>query len=194
LWETAFIPVSVLPEKAFIFSDCEWLGSCIESTFEMTWFADLRYVLRRLRQNPLFTAAAVASLALGLGANAAIFNLLDQVLFRSLPVKDAEQLVLLDSPGPASGMFNGDKVSRLFSYPMYQNLRDRGAGLDGLIARFPVGVNLSFGGRAEGVSGELVSGNYFDVLGTRPAVGRLLGPADDVVKGAHPVTVLSYRL
>ena len=158
----------------------------------MTWLADLRYALRLLCRSPLFTCAVTASLALGLGANTVIFNLLDQVLLRPLPVKDPGQLVLLDAPGPNSGMFNGDRSRRLFSYPEYRSLRDRGRMFDGLIARFPVGVNFSYEGPAEAAAGELVSGNFFDVLGIRPALGRLLSPQDDLIKGAHPVAVMSY--
>ena len=148
--------------------------------------------MRLLRRSPLFTCAVTASLALGLGANTVIFNLLDQILLRPLPVKDPGQLVLLDAPGPNSGMFNGDRSCRLFSYPEYRSLRDRGRIFDGLIARFPVGVNFSYEGPAEAAAGELVSGNFFDVLGVRPALGRLLSPQDDLIKGAHPVTVMSY--
>ena len=158
----------------------------------MTWLADLRYVLRLLRRSPLFTCAVTASLALGIGANTVIFKLLDQVLFRPLPVKDPGQLVLLDAPGPNSGMFTGDRSRRLFSYPEYRSLRDRGRMFDGLIARYPVGVNFSYEGPAEAAAGELVSGNFFDVLGIRPALGRLLSPQDDLIKGAHPVAVIGY--
>jgi len=125
--------------------------------------ADVRYAIRGFLKSPLFTIVAVASLALGLGANAAIFNLLDQVLFKALPVKAPSQLVMLDSPGPAQGSFEGDSFTRLFSYPLYTELRDRNHVFAGVMARYPTRVNFGHQGQTESVRAELVTGNYFEV-------------------------------
>jgi predicted permease len=148
--------------------------------------------LRLLRKSPLYTGVAVASLALGLGANTAIFSLLDQILFRPLPVRNPHELVVLKSPDSISGFYQGDSSVRLFSYPMYQDMRDRNRAFDGLIARFPLSANLAYQAPAEEVAAELVSGNFFEALGVPPARGRLFTQQDDRTKGAHPVAVLSY--
>lgn len=151
---------------------------------------DLVFALRTLRRSPLFTAVAVLCLTLGIGANTAIFSLLDQVLFRNLSVNDPGSLVLLDGPGPNFGAFRGDKS---FSYPMYRDLRDHNQVFSGLLARYPVALNLQQDGQAEAVRGELVSGNYFQVLGIGAELGRTLLPADDEQRNAHPVAVLSFK-
>ncbi len=156
------------------------------------FLSDVRHSFRMLRKSPLFTTVAVASLALGLGANTAIFTVLDQALLRPLPVKNPRELVLLSSPGPNRGMFTGDDTDRLFSYPAYRDLRDRNQSFSGLIARFPAAVNFVHQGQSESVAAEAVSGNFFETLGVWPERGRLLSPSDDVVKGAHPVVVLGY--
>jgi predicted permease len=157
------------------------------------FLSDVRHSFRMLQKSPLFTTVAVASLALGLGANTAIFTVLDQALLRPLPVKNPRELVLLSAPGPNRGMFNGDdNAERLFSYPEYRDLRDRNQAFSGLLARFPAAVNLVHQGQSESVAAEVVSGNFFDTLGVQPARGRLLSPSDDLVKGAHPVVVLGY--
>jgi predicted permease len=151
--------------------------------------SDFRYALRTLLKAPAFTIVVVLTLALGIGANTAIFSLLDQVLLRMLPVKAPEQLVLLDGPGPFRGRtFNNGT----FSYPMYRDFRDRNTVFDGVLARFPAALTLVTNGQAERVSGELVSGNYFDVLGVRAHLGRTLTPDDDRTPGGHPVAVLSH--
>lgn len=153
-------------------------------------FTDLKFVLRSLIKSPLFAAVAVVSLALGIGANAAIFSLLDQVLLRSLPVKDPQQLVALDWDGTASGFFWNVHT---FSYPEYVAFReDSHDVLAGLAARFPTPVDVGWHGSAERKFAELVSGNYFEVLGVGTAVGRTLTPADDKVRNAEPYVVLSY--
>lgn len=154
--------------------------------------ADFRYALRGFARSPLFTSIAVASLALGLGANTAIFSLMDQVMLRPLPVQEPSRLVMLEDPGPNQGRFSGDNSDRLFSYPAYKDLRDGSQVFDGLFARFGTGLNLSYKGRADHASGELVSGNFFDVLRVKPEVGRLFTPEDDVHKGGHPLVVLSH--
>jgi putative ABC transport system permease protein len=151
---------------------------------------DVRYAVRTLLKSPGFTIVVVMTLALGIGANAAIFSLTDQVLLRLLPVKQPERLVLLDGPGAFQGRtFN----NATFSFPMYRDFRDRNTVFDGVIARFPAPLTLTTGGQAERVSGELVTGNYFDVLGVRAQVGRTFTPDDDKVAGGHPVAILSHN-
>lgn len=151
---------------------------------------DLRYALRSVRSNPGFAALAVLSLGLGIGANTAIFTLIDQVLLRLLPVAKPQQLVALLGPGPRSGFSLGGPAT--FSYPMYRDLRDGNQSMSGMLARFATSVSFAYKGQTERVPAELVSGNYFDVLGVQPAIGRTLAPEDDVKPGAHPVIVLSY--
>src|SRR6476661_837149 len=155
---------------------------------EQLWL-DTRFALRTLITAPAFTLVVVLTLALGIGANAAIFSLTDQVLLRLLPVRDPEQLVVLDGPGPFSGRTYNNGT---FSYPMYRDIRDRNTVFDGVIARFPTALTLTMDGQAERVDGDLVTGNYFDVLRVRAAVGRLFDPADDQAPGGHPLVVLGY--
>jgi putative ABC transport system permease protein len=152
--------------------------------------ADVRYALRLLRKSPAFTTVAVLSLALGIGANAAIFTLIDQLLLRLLPVRHPEELVYLSSPGPKPGMDLGPEA---FSYPLYCDLRDHNMVFSGMLGRYAIPLSLSWNGQSENVSAYLVSGNYFEVLGIRPFLGRLLTPDDDRHLGAHPVAVLSYE-
>ncbi|HEY6371009.1 MAG TPA: ABC transporter permease [Candidatus Sulfotelmatobacter sp.] len=154
---------------------------------------DVRYALRQLAKAPGFAAVAIITLALGIGANSAIFSLLDQALLRALPVKDADRLVILQS----FGSFNGHTSSRThesfsFSYPMYRDLRDQNSVFSGLIATDKVEVGVQWRNQPELVDGELVSGNYFDVLGIQPAVGRFFVASDDLVPDANPVVVLSF--
>ncbi|HEV8184088.1 MAG TPA: ABC transporter permease, partial [Candidatus Angelobacter sp.] len=154
---------------------------------------DMKYGLRMLLKNPGFTAIAVLTLALGIGANTAIFSLLNQVLLRRLPVRNPEQLVILKSPGPKRGhVWSDGDDSEIFSYPLYKGLAKNAAVFDGVIARYQFAASLATHGQTERGSGELVTGNYFQTLGVRPALGRLLTPADDDVQGAHPVLVLSH--
>lgn len=160
----------------------------------MTGFTqDFRYALRQLGKAPGFAAVAIITLALGIGANTAIFSLLDQALLRTLPVKDADRLVILQS----LGSFNGHTSSRTdenfsFSYPMYRDLRDGNSVFSGLIATDKASVGVQWHDQPELVDGELVSGNYFDVLGVQPALGRMLVASDDAVPDANPVAVLSF--
>lgn len=151
-------------------------------------FYDLRFALRMLRKKPGFTIVAVLTLALGIGANAALFSLTDAVLLQTLPVKDPGQLTTISSYDPTSG----PDVNTSFSYPMYQDLRDKNDVFSGVLARSGAQMNISYEGRNDRVRGELVSGNYFDVLGVRPWAGRLFTQDDDRTPGAHPVAVLSY--
>src|SRR5205823_3772368 len=138
-----------------------------------TLWQDVRYGLRMLLKNPGFTAIAVMTLALGIGANTAIFSLLNQVLLRRLPVQSSEQLVILKSPGPKRGhaWSDGDD-SEIFSYPLYKGLAKNAAVFDGVIARYQFAASIATHGQTERGSGELVTGNYFQTLGVRPALDR----------------------
>ena len=156
-------------------------------------FQDFKYAIRTLSKSPAFTAVAIATLALGIGANAAIFALVDRVMLRLLPVKNPAELVLLRSPGLSRGHTWSDADETMsFSYPMYRDLRDRSTVFAGLIGAFPFDVSLAAAGRTERAAGELVTGNYFQVLGVSPANGRTLSPSDDAAPGATPVAVLSH--
>ena len=173
---------------------------------------DLLYAWRGLRRSPLFTAVATLSIALGIGANTAIFTLVDEVLLQLLPVTHPEQLALLTGPRRHYGSNSG---FNMLSFPMYEDFRDNfvdrngapstgrltqplapvghtPAIFSGMFARRPVSLNVSIGGQAERVPGELVSGTYFQVLGVGAAVGRVIVPDDDRVKGGSTVAVLSY--
>jgi putative ABC transport system permease protein len=158
-----------------------------------TFWQDLRYGIRTLIKNRGFTAVAVLTLALGLGANTAIFSLTDQILLRLLPVEKPEELVVLRSPGPKSGRTwaDGDSSASL-SYPLYKQVRDNNNVFSGLLARFAVALSVAGEGQTERAEGELVSGNYFEVLGVRPALGRVFTDDDDRVAGAGTVIVLSH--
>lgn len=155
---------------------------------------DVRYGLRQLQRSPGFTLVAVLTLALGIGANTAVFSLIDQVLLRPLPVREPQQLVVLRSTEGRSGSVTYDyDPAASFSYPMYKDLRDRSQVFSGLVACYgPADANISLRGRAERASEELVSGNFFQVLGVRPALGRVFSSGDETVPGANPVVVLSY--
>ncbi len=150
---------------------------------------DLRFALRTLRKSPVFTVVAVLSLALGIGANTAIFSLLDQVLLRLLPVKNPEQLVLLTIRGTEYGNNSGGNA---MSYPLYGDFSKNNSVFTGMFCRFPYNMSLSFDGRTERVEGELVSGSYFPVLGVGAAVGRTFTPDDDRTPGGHPLAMLTY--
>jgi predicted permease len=156
--------------------------------------SDLRYAVRQLLKSPGFAIVAVLTLALGIGANTAIFTLLDQALLRTLPVSHPEQLVRLRYFGSNTGhtsAFGGDGHD-YFSYPMYCDLRDKNQVFSGMLANVEMQVGAQWNNRSELASGELVSGNYFEVLGVRPAMGRLLLPSDDVQNG-NPVVVFSFN-
>jgi hypothetical protein len=154
--------------------------------------ADFRFALRTMARSPMFTAVAVFSLALGIGANTAIFTLIDQLLLRLLPVKDPQQLVMIWSSGPHLGNNNGGRAS---SYPMYQQYQRRAPFLSHVFARYQSQASVSFAGQTERISLELISGNYFQALGVGPAAGRVFTPEeDDRTYQGHPVAVLSLRL
>jgi predicted permease len=155
---------------------------------------DLRYGLRMLRKSPGFTAVAVLSLALGIGANTAIFSVVDPILLRSLPVKDPEQLVVLNNVDQRG------RESHSFPYPMFEQLRARTQVFSGVFATQELGGDGDVdmvGPEPGNQMGEarllLVSGEYFQVLGVNAVLGRTLTKADDQTPGAHPVAVLSYR-
>lgn len=170
----------------------------VQEEVRETWFwqwlddcgRDVRYAVRTLSRSPGFTATAVLSLALGIGANAGIFSLVDQVLLRLLPVKEPERLVLLNWRGNALADSWGS--GNLMSYPLCRELEKQDPFFDGVFCRYPTSVTFSTGQQHDPVSAEIVSGSYFPVLGIRPELGRLIGQSDDLQPGAHPVVVLSY--
>jgi predicted permease len=156
------------------------------------FLGDLRYAFRSLRRSPTFTAVAVVSMTLGIAANTAVFTLVDQVVLRRLPVRDAAALVQVDAQGTetyAGGLGDGTELS----YAMYRELRDGNTVFDGLFCRFQTTLQVTTGGRGDLVAGELVSGTFFPTLGVRPAVGRLLDPGDERAPGGQAVAVLGYR-
>lgn len=152
---------------------------------------DLKFALRTLRRSPLFTMIAVLSLALGIGANTAIFSLLDQLLLRLLPVKDPSSLVMLSQKGINMGGNDGERAN---SYPIYQDCQRRAEAFSEVFCqKTSEGVAFTLDGQTELVSAEMVSGNYFGALGVKPAIGRLFNSQeDDQVYKGHPVVALSY--
>ncbi len=151
----------------------------------------LRYGARQLRWSPLFTTVAVLSLALGIGANTAVFTLLDQLVLRLLPVHDPQRLVMIWSTEPYLGDWSDENT---LSYPMYQDFQRKAPAFESVFCRNNQSFGISFGDDTERVSGELVSGNYFQALGVKPAIGRVFSPGeDDQVYKGHPSVVLSYR-
>ncbi len=160
-----------------------------------TILQDLTFALRQLRRSPGFAVTAILTLALGIGANTAIFSLLDQALLRALPVRDPSALVTLEDSGTAwngSISMGGGEQKDYFSYPTYQYLRDHAHDFSGLVAITLTQVGLTHNSASQFVSAEVVSGNYFDVLGINPAAGRVFKPADDGQPGANPIAVLNY--
>ena len=156
---------------------------------------DLRYAFRQLRKSLGFTVTVIITLALGIGANAAVFTLFDQVLLRMLPVQRSQDLVRFEWTGGFSGSmssFGGDS-DNYFSYPAYKELRDHNQVFAGVLAADKAQVGISWHNQAENDDAEVVSGNYFQVLGLKAAMGRLFTPQDDTAKDANPVTVVSYN-
>jgi putative ABC transport system permease protein len=160
-----------------------------------TLLQNVRYAFRQLRKYPGLTAIAVLTLAVGIGANAAIFSLVDQVLLKQLPVSEPDRLVQLKFVGSDTGHTDSYAGSNqlYFSYPMYRDLRDQNEVFSGMLAMFPKQVGLQWRNSSSLVKSELVSGNYFSVLGVKPAFGRLFLPEDSAARGASPLVVLSYR-
>jgi predicted permease len=157
---------------------------------------DLRYALRQLRKSPGFTSVAVLTLALGIGANTAIFTVVNALLLKMLPVTQPEQLVVVGDPSLPNSRSHGTPRTDIFSYPLYKELRDHNSVFSGLSAAgSEQAIELDTGqgqGSAEKVIGHMVSGNYFAVLGLKPAAGRLLSSSDDTAENGNPVVVLSY--
>jgi predicted permease len=151
---------------------------------------DVRHAVRGLLRDRAFTAIALLSVGLGVGANSAIFSLVHQALFRQLPVREPERLVLLSWNGSFVG--KGWGSDNLLPHPMFRDLKAENQVFEGLIARHPTQIHLSLDNAPEPVNAEIVSGNYFGVLGVRPALGRLLDESDDVLPDAHPVVVVSH--
>jgi predicted permease len=151
---------------------------------------DLRLAVRGLFRSPLFATVAILSLALGIGANTAIFTLIDQILLRKLPVKNPHELVMLYQEGPHNGSNMG---SRMHSYPMYQELQRRAGPLSEVLSRRLIATSVSIDNQTERLEAEMVSGNYFAMLGVPAAIGRVFNSAeDDQVYAGHPVVVLGY--
>lgn len=154
---------------------------------------DIRFGFRMLAKSPAFTAIAVVTLALGIGANTAIFSLMDQILLQRLPVKNPNELVILRAPGPQTGHVSSDGDSaESFSYPMYKGLRDTNSVFSGILGRFGFAASVAAHGQTDRASGELVTGNYFQALGVEPAIGRVFTQDDDRVPSAEPYVVLSH--
>jgi predicted permease len=156
---------------------------------------DIRYAFRQLRKSPGFAVTVVVTLALGIGANAAVFTMFDQVLLRMLPVQQPQNLVRFEWSGSFSGSMSsfGGNSNNYFSYPAYKELRDHNQVFTGILAADKAQVGISWHNQAENDDAEVVSGNYFQVLGLQPALGRLFMQQDDTEKNANPVTVLSYK-
>ncbi|HUH12083.1 MAG TPA: ABC transporter permease, partial [Longimicrobiales bacterium] len=156
---------------------------------------NLKLAFRTLLKSPFVTTVAVISLALGIGANAAIFSLFDQMLLQPLPVAEPGRLVNLSAPGPKHGSTScgqaGD-CEQVFSYPMLRDLQQAQSVFTDIAAHVGGGANLAYQGQTMDGSLMMVSGSYFPVLGLTPAIGRLLGPDDDRTPGAHYVAVLSH--
>src|SRR5580765_8916002 len=153
-------------------------------------FNDIRFAVRGLIRSPLFSIVAVLSLALGIGANTAIFTLIDQILLRRLPVRAADELVMLYQTGAHNGSNMGQ---RMHSYPMYQEFQKRAEPLAEVLCRRLAEASVSIDNQTERLDAEMVSGNYFSMLGVHPALGRVFSSQeDDQVYQGHPVVVLSY--
>jgi hypothetical protein len=157
--------------------------------------SQLKLALRSLTKTPFVTTVAILSLALGIGANAAIFSLFDQTLLKTLRVEAPEDLVNIGAPGPNPGSQSCGQAGgcdQVFSYPMFRDLESAQSGFSGIAAHRAFGANLALSSQTTKGQGMLVSGSYFGVLGLRPALGRLFDPGDDETVGEHFVAVLSY--
>jgi hypothetical protein len=155
---------------------------------------NLKFALRTLFKTPFVTVVAIVSLALGIGANAAIFSLFNQILLKPLPVPEPTRLVNLSARGPKLGSTNCNQAGdcdRVFSYPMFTDLEKVQTPFTGIAAHLNFGANLSARGQTQNAQGMIVSGSYFPVLGLTPVIGRLLTPDDDRAPGESHV-VLSY--
>lgn len=163
-----------------------------------TLWQDIKYGARVLRNSPAFTIVAVLTLALGIGANTAIFTLINAVMLKMLPVRDVQRLVVVGDPAAAHNRSIGTPQTGIFSYPLYREFRDRNNVFDGMMAAGevhrvraskPSGQQIS-----DDVLGVVVSGNYFTVLGVNALAGRTLYESDDTVRGGNPVAVISFSM
>jgi predicted permease len=163
----------------------------------MDLIQDVRYAVRQFRRNPGFTLVAVLTLALGNGANTSVFTVLNGILLKMLPVKDPQQLAVVGDPTRASSRSNGTPRTDVFSYPLYREIRDHNSVFNGLSAgATDHHIEVEPGNSQfpdQQITGRMVSGNYFTVLGVQPAAGRLFGDGDDSAEGANPVVVLSFE-
>jgi len=152
-----------------------------------TLLKDLRYGFRMLVKTPAFTVVAVLSLGLGIGANTTVFSLLDAVMLRSLPIQQPEQIV------EVATLIPGNRPHYDFSYPLYAGLRDNNQSLSGLIAYSTANFGLATGDQTERIRGEMVSANYFSVLGVQPTIGSAFAPSDET-PGAPRAALISDAL
>ncbi len=180
-WQTK---LDLLWRSTSAFWDALWL---LPKRWEDDMMQDLRFGVRMLLKKPGFTFLAVLTLGLGIGANTAIFSLVNTVLLRPLPIAQPEQVVTLNFGTPGRGVFP------LLGYPEYTDYRDRNQSLAGLAAMGLAQVGLSNNGINERILGLHVTGNYFSLLGVGAALGRVITPDDDRTPGAHPVVMLSYQ-
>jgi predicted permease len=150
---------------------------------------DLQYGVRTLAKNPAFTLVGMATLALGIGANTAMFSLLDQVVLRLLPVRHPEQLVIVKETGNHYGNSYGPNT---MSWPMFEDLRDNNQVFSELFCRFPTSLAIGYRDRTVQIPAELVSSAYFQTLGVEAVLGRTIGRDDDSIPDGKPVVVLSY--
>jgi predicted permease len=154
---------------------------------------EIRLTIRSLFRTPLYTLTAVVSLALGIGATTAIFSMLDQVLLRTLPVRDPGQLAFLYHPGPVQGsQSTSEPGGSAFSYPMFRELQAQQTAFTGLAGSYEVAASAAYNNAPGNTRALLVSGNYFQLLGVGPAMGRVFDENDDREPGAHPLVVLSH--
>src|SRR5215470_6203922 len=168
------------------FWDALWLQ---RQRLEEDMFQDLRFGVRMLMKSPGFALVAVFSLALGIGANSSVFSLLDAMLLKPLPVKQPEQLVIVNMR-PAGQPGRGFSA---YSYPVFREMREKNTVFSDIFARSGLQTSLSSGGQTERVLGEVVSGNFFSSLGVNALLGRLLTEEDDRTPGGSPVAVISFN-
>src|ERR1700730_13814511 len=176
-----------------LFGNSTWLKEETRATWGWLWVEqvsqDLRYGLRVLLRNPLFSAVAVGTLALGIGANTAMFSLLDQVVLRLLPVRHPEQLVIVKETGNHYGNSFGPNT---MSWPMFEDLRSNNKVFSEMFCRFPASLAIGYHDQTVQIPAELVSSAYFQTLGVEAVLGRTIGRDDDSIPDGKPVVVLSY--
>jgi predicted permease len=161
--------------------------------FVESFAQDIRFGLRMLRKAPGFTAVAVLTLALGIGANTAIFTVINAVMLRALPVEHPEQLVTIGDPGRVHSSHTGNPTTNVFSYPLYREVRDNNAVFSSVLASSHLNdLRIKIEGNAENITGRLVTENYFQTLGISPLLGRTFSPEGRKTAGADPFLVISY--